>query len=131
MPKQVKNMTTTENQSLTKPKLPKTIKIGPIKIKFNRNKKDLHSERTLNEEPNAIAFTRLFKQDILIDSCLSDDYEAETSLHEVLHAMIELSGVKNKIGYKLEERIVSSISPYLLMIIRDNPAYIEYLQSGS
>jgi hypothetical protein len=49
-------------------------------------------------------------------------HDRETLLHEVVHVIDHL------IGTGLKERQVQGLSHYLLTVLRDNPALVEYLQ---
>ena len=51
--------------------------------------------------------------------------EAETLLHELLHAIYEVMGVRSKDG---EERIISQMSLGMASVIRDNPTLIDWLK---
>jgi hypothetical protein len=50
--------------------------------------------------------------------------EAETLLHEILHAIYEIMGVKAK---DTEERVVAQMSIGLAGVIRDNPELMTWL----
>lgn len=53
--------------------------------------------------------------------------DANTLLHEVLHAAFGESGLDHGVLSKHEERIVSALTNQLLQIIRDNPKLVSYL----
>lgn len=54
---------------------------------------------------------------------------AETLLHETLHAVIDMTGLRNT-GPEAdaeEEKWVASISPVLYAVLRSNPTLVSYL----
>ena len=56
----------------------------------------------------------------------------DTLIHEILHAIWDLSSLHNQDPSKLddpEEFIVGLISPYLLGVLKDNPHVLKYLLS--
>lgn len=55
----------------------------------------------------------------------SEQQEAETFLHEVLHAIYCVSGCKPK---DPEERLISQMSIVTATVIRDNPGLIDWLK---
>ena len=62
----------------------------------------------------------------LQDKYVSDQREAEIALHETLHAVFEVYGVRPKDS---EERIVGQMSLGLAQIVRDNPKFINWLRT--
>lgn len=67
---------------------------------------------------------------------LSGDAEAETLLHEVLHALFDATGVGGGDGDETlldrdaEERLIRQCSPMLLDLLRRNPDLVAYLTAG-
>ena len=59
------------------------------------------------------------------DEFPNDQQRAETLLHEVFHAIEGVMGIPDK---ESRERRVSAISIGMAMVIRDNPAFIDYLK---
>lgn len=55
----------------------------------------------------------------------SEQQEAETLLHEMIHAIRAVLGIHPKDS---EERMVSQMSIGMAMVIRDNPELINWLQ---
>lgn len=60
-----------------------------------------------------------------LDTFSSPQLEAETTLHEILHAIWWAYQAKAKDG---EERIVSCLGVGLAQFIRDNPAFTDWLR---
>lgn len=70
--------------------------------------------------------TSLDELTIAIRRDLVGDAEAETMLHEVLHAIGHQSGCLPQDDDE-EERIVKGLSSQLYLTLRQNPALLEYL----
>ena len=65
-------------------------------------------------------------QMIALDPEQGPDKLRETYLHEHLHAMIGLAGMRDMLGDN-EEEVVKRISPILLQFLRDNPGVYTFL----
>lgn len=70
-------------------------------------------------------------QVIAIDAGLGDDKTRETFLHENLHAMLSLAGMKGDLDGVAEERVIKRLSPILLLYLRDNPRVYTFLTGRS
>jgi hypothetical protein len=66
-------------------------------------------------------------QHIAIDPDQSADRLRETYLHEHIHAMLSLAGMRDTLGSSREERVVKRLAPILLQFLRDNPAVYSFL----
>lgn len=51
----------------------------------------------------------------------------ETLLHEVLHAILDVTGHAHELEDEDEEILVRRLSPALLVVLQQNPALVEYL----
>lgn len=49
----------------------------------------------------------------------------DTALHEVLHAIFSRAGMS--VAHAKEERIISRLVPWLLLVLQDNPKLVAYL----
>lgn len=56
------------------------------------------------------------------------DYEADTVLHEAIHAM--LSHAPIDLEHELEEKVCLVLAPALLDLLRRNPKLVAYLLDG-
>jgi len=111
-------------------KLKKTIKIGyaDIKIKLLNKKespkwcKDHFGEYDSN------------KSEMLINSNLTKIEEANTFLHELLHASFWISGLSTEGGVlepkKREEIVVHALANNLAQVFRDNKWILPYLKTN-
>lgn len=66
---------------------------------------------------------------IRIKRAQSDACKRDTLLHEVLHAVMWLSGGKHVFGldHEDEEKLIRVLTPWILAFLRDNPESLEYL----
>ena len=55
----------------------------------------------------------------------TDQQEAETFLHELLHAAFSVAGIHDKDSH---ERTVAALSTTLAGVIRDNPKIVDWLK---
>ena len=111
-------------------KLKKTIKIGyaDVKIKLLNKKespkwcKDHFGEYDSN------------KSEMLINSNLTKIEEANTFLHELLHASFWISGLSTEGGVlepkKREEIVVNALANNLAQVFRDNKWILPYLKTN-
>lgn len=56
--------------------------------------------------------------------------DAETLLHETLHALLEMIGIRNaldRLAPNLEEDVVAALAPALLDVLRRNPRLVAFL----
>lgn len=100
-------------------RLPKLIYVGP----FDFEVKQLADMDLLGETHS---------NDGLIDikRKQSPANKRDTLLHEVLHAIVFHSGLGHGLSHDDEERLVVTISPWILAVLRDNPALVDYLLAG-
>ena len=49
------------------------------------------------------------------------------ALHEVLHAIFEVTGDGRTLGDDVEEGLVTRTTPVLLGVLRENPELVEFL----
>ena len=96
----------------------KSVRVGPFDIKI----KPLEGEErdkclgTFSETTLSISMRDIFE---------TDQQEAEAFLHELLHGIYCVLGVKSK---DQEERIISQMSIGMASVFRDNPQLIDWLK---
>jgi hypothetical protein len=101
---------------------PKNIKIGPYTYEISFKDKKAKISKLLER----VGETHF--QDLLIWVKPGKHMvERETLMHETLHAIFAISGITNRFTYEEEEEIVASLSPYIMMVILDNPEVLEFL----
>lgn len=97
----------------------KTIRVGPFDLTIDK----LDGE----DRDKCLGMFSETRMSILMrDSYQSDQQEAETFLHELLHAIWAVFGCKPK---DAEERIISQMSIGMATVIADNPDVIEWLKA--
>lgn len=96
----------------------KSIRVGPFDISI----KKLEGEElekwcgTFSEAKHTIYLAETFE---------TPRQEAETAIHEIMHAIYSVFGVRDK---DQEERVVGLMSVGMASVIRDNPKLIEWLR---
>lgn len=68
-------------------------------------------------------------QEIRIRPVGGRSQQQDSLLHEVLHALTDLTGVAYEIGGAEDEKLVRRLAPALLDVLRRNPALLRYLES--
>lgn len=90
---------------------------------------DIAFDPHLNEDSDAVGLTGPETQRILLDPKLGPDVERETVLHEALHGIYFQAGLRLEPWSKdkVEEKIIWSMAPKILELLKDNPELVEYL----
>lgn len=78
-------------------------------------------------DPGLDIFGRTMKRPsvIEVDRDQGVEQERNTVVHELLHAIVSMAGDLGDDSD--EERIVSTLSPWLLTMLRENPSLVRYL----
>lgn len=98
--------------------LPKTVRIGPHDIKF--------SEMSKSDADKLYGLFVPTEKAIKLNNEYCTGSEAvETVLHEMIHAIFNVSKLEAKHG---EERIAGTVGVYLAQVFRDNPELIAWMQ---
>lgn len=96
--------------------LPKVVRIGPWK--FDVVQRDMQDKSGLCD----------FDQcDIIINSRIVEQAQRETLLHEVLHAVMDATGLDEWLGEEQTEDAVRRLSPMLLDTLQRNVELVDYL----
>lgn len=97
--------------------LPTNLKIGGFDWTVEKN-------AHVSTEGSTFGSTHTNTQKIFLDPGTTDQKNAQTLLHEVIHAVTWQSGLSRRLekfeDRKLEEEIVQSISMGLYQVLRDN-----------
>lgn len=75
-------------------------------------------------EEGADGLTAPDLEEISIAGNLAPDRAAEVLLHEILHGIYHVRGLKDGMS---EERVVTDMAPLLLEVLRDNQRVLEFL----
>ena len=100
--------------------LPAKLRVGPYDVSIVPLEKS-------EARDNYGAFSSLDLEIRMRDDFKTPHMAADTFLHEVLHAIWFVHGIRAKDG---EERIVSTLSTGLSQVIRDNPKAVEWLRNA-
>lgn len=105
---------------------PKTVKVGAHTYDVYW---DEETWRSLDDIDNVVGKARHREQKLYIKPGQGPDEEANTFLHELLHAVMHMSpDVYNMRNVSdPEEYLVEAWAPWLLQVIRDNPVAMAYL----
>ena len=102
--------------------LPTHIQVGPMRYSLVVN------QAAINEiAPGIFGRTRNKEQSIVLAEGQGPDQEADTVLHETLHACFMTAGITDSKAGTLEEEIINALSPLLLDTLRRNPDLVAYL----
>ena len=104
--------------------LPKTIHVGPLDVAVK-------ADRTRSEDAKANGFCDVDELLIVIDPKQPPSLARQTLLHEVLHIASFMAGIQKEpalvVDDAAEERLVHTLTPWLLSALRSNPDLIAYL----
>lgn len=98
--------------------LPPFIRVGYQDFVVTRSKDATHTDR-------AHGYTRKDDAHIHINIHSNKVNNANTLLHEVLHAVVYTQGMD--LSDDMEETVVNALSNGLTQVIRDNPQFIHYI----
>lgn len=104
-------------------KLPSTLKVGAFTVRV-KQRPGLEMDRNgVYGRYQAVASLIELRTD------LGDDHTRDIILHEALHAVLYVHGIKDMIGMddEFEERLLTGLAPALLSLLRDNPALVTAL----
>ena len=100
--------------------LPKKIKVGAMRFEVR-----LASELADDGKYGA---TNVWGQSILLQPGQAADFERDTLLHEVLHAIVAESGLRAWFtDQDKEEELIRVLAPALLEVLRENKSLVGYL----
>lgn len=105
-------------------KIPNYAYVGPYTYKI-----ELNDSVIIDYEEDVCGLCDPLKQDIWLRTGLGKIFERETVLHELLHAMFDMTGLSHELGMDKEENIIRRLSPVLLDFLMSNPHILEYLLS--
>lgn len=107
--------------------IPKTIRVGPHTYRVRSSQK--HWDRLIASDAQWDGYSGLSKHqpcEIWLNPDQSASQMQDTLLHEALHALYACSNLAG-LEEPAEENVVGHLTPWLLMLLRANPALTEYL----
>jgi hypothetical protein len=103
---------------------PRRVKIGPHQYTIRSHKGPIPDP----DDPKGgdlVGYCDAEAGEILLSTGMSPSQTRDTLLHEILHAAFSLIGAN--LAHNTEERIVRSLAPAMLALLRENPALVAYL----
>jgi hypothetical protein len=81
---------------------------------------------------NALGYSNNGTQEITIRTqpAVSHDAERDTLLHEVLHMVFAHTAIAERLTEVECEDLIGRLSPAILSVMRENPAFVEYLMEA-
>lgn len=108
-----------------KPPLPTSVQVGGRVYSVSKCLNKLNAQR-LASGSYMMGYTNNRTLEIVVDPEVAPMMRKETLLHEVLHAIADVSGL-SQIDSPDEENFIESVDSTLLQVLRDNPALLAYL----
>lgn len=107
-------------------KPPGKVQVGPFSYDVVV---DADAVARLNRGQNGfmVGATDTTRQLIAVDPDLGPDQQADTVLHEILHAVMSLTGLASDLDDDTEEQVVFRLAGPLLDVLRRNPRLVAYL----
>lgn len=110
--------------------VPKFIKLGTYNLAVKTDQANW--DKLKLEGTNAhdkVGFYKGQDETIHIAPGQSLNYERDTVLHEVLHGIVAQAGSLQAMDFTddMEENLILLMTPWLLMVLQDNPDLVEYL----
>lgn len=91
---------------------------------------DIFKEEGLATRAEACGLCGPDTQTIYIDAQLGETVEKETLLHEAMHGLWSQTELDKKYTDKDEERVIFTLAPRILALLRENPEFTEWLTEG-
>lgn len=107
-------------------RLPEVIRVGPHRYKVGADRARMN-DICRKESRDLLGHCNHWTLEITIEPTLAGDQKAETLLHEVLHAVVTVTGLGDEWGADKEEAAVNRLSPVILDVLRRNPRLVAYL----
>lgn len=106
------------------------LKVGNRRYNIEKYSDEQIEELTGKEASEVCGFTDYYQGKIVINSCMTKDVREETLMHEILHTLLDNSGIEEvsrqvKEGANLSELIATILAPRLHSLIKENK--MEYL----
>lgn len=109
-------------------KLPEHIDVGPFRYTITADELARHRAQEASQTI-LLGQTDHNELTIVLSEKMPDGVARETLMHELLHVVNEVTGLRSKWGNAKEERIVRRLSPVLLELLQRNPEAVRFLTS--
>ncbi len=111
-------------------KPPDHVIVGPLNYALEVDENAINAA-SHEEKAGLLGCANHVRLQIIIRPGMAPDVEAEIVLHEVLHAINDVTGLKMRLDADDEEDAVNSTAPLLLDVLRRNPELVAYLTRGN
>lgn len=105
---------------------PSSVAVGPFRYRVSLDSQEMlrmcRSQRT-----DLLGNCDQRSLTILVEPDQAAGQMADTMMHEVLHAVVDMVGLGSEWGSEKEEAVVTRLSPALLDVLRRNPELVAYL----
>ena len=105
--------------------MPTVVQVGPYRFTVKIDRAEIDKARVAAEDWCRIGVCRRWDLDLVITPETAPDVQAETLVHEVLHAIWMV--VRGPTKGLTEETFIGHLAPTLLDTLRRNPALVAYL----
>lgn len=105
---------------------PKSIKIGPFVYEVSKDQAKM-DRAAVEGGDGRIGECDTGVGTIYLSPKLGPMQQAETLLHEIFHAITDMTGIAPQLGMETDEIVVRALSPAFLDLLRRNPALVRYL----
>lgn len=106
--------------------LPEHIDIGPFRYTITSDELARHRAQE-TAQTILLGHTDHDALTVILSEKMPDGLARETLMHELLHVVNEVTGLRTKWGNAKEERIVRRLSPILLELLQRNPDAVSFL----
>lgn len=110
-------------------KLPEHIDIGPFRYMLRMDELTRHRAQE-TAQTILLGHTDHDALTVILSEKMPDSLARETLMHELLHVVNEVTGLRSKWGNAKEERIVRRLSPILLELLQRNPDAVNFLTAA-
>jgi hypothetical protein len=104
--------------------LPESVQVGPVRYSIEASADKIAKHRGASGQNNDWAYAWHPKQEIVVDPDLKPDQICECVMHEILHAILRVSGLAEYLSD--QEGFVSKFSPWLLDTLQRNDKLVDY-----
>ncbi len=87
----------------------------------------IHYDDNLSKAANVLGVCQSDDNIIIIDPTSARMVQKETLLHEAMHAMWNQTALDGIYSDEQEEQVVFTLTPRIVALLRDNPAFVKEL----
>lgn len=107
-------------------KLPPRLKIGALTYRVRTSRKHMN-QVCRDDSRDLLGRCSPRTLTISIEPRQAAGAKRDTITHEALHALFDQVGLAQEWGTDTEETVVARLTPALVALLRDNPAFVAYV----